>query len=415
VIESVLAEKRMVLTELESKAVLGAFRIPVVNTAIAHNPNEALVLAETMGFPVVMKVNSPDISHKSEVGGVKLNINTALAVREAFKGIMQQVKTLNPEARIDGVTVERMVHKPHGRELMVGVLRDPVFGPVISFGLGGTMVEITADMAVNLPPLNSYLVNLMINKTKAAKLLQAFRRMPAAKREALENVLLRVSEMTCELPWIQEMDINPLIIDENSIVAVDARIVVNYHTHSPDRYAHMAIYPYPTHLVSQWQLPDSTDITIRPIRPEDADIEQAFVRNLSEEARYFRFIQNLPELTPTMLVRFTQIDYDREMALIAVTQQDEQEIELGVARYAINPDGDSCEFALVISDQWQHRGIAHRLMDSLMTAARARGLKMMQGEVLSNNHNMLKLMKKLGFTTVIDNDDRSLAWVSKNL
>jgi acetyltransferase len=400
---------------LESKAVLGAFRIPVVNTAIAHNPNEALVLAETMGFPVVMKVNSPDISHKSEVGGVKLNINTALAVREAFKGIMQQVKTLNPEARIDGVTVERMVHKPHGRELMVGVLRDPVFGPVISFGLGGTMVEITADMAVNLPPLNSYLVNLMINKTKAAKLLQAFRRMPAAKREALENVLLRVSEMTCELPWIQEMDINPLIIDENSIVAVDARIVVNYHTHSPDRYAHMAIYPYPTHLVSQWQLPDSTDITIRPIRPEDADIEQAFVRNLSEEARYFRFIQNLPELTPTMLVRFTQIDYDREMALIAVTQQDEQEIELGVARYAINPDGDSCEFALVISDQWQHRGIAHRLMDSLMTAARARGLKMMQGEVLSNNHNMLKLMKKLGFTTVIDNDDRSLAWVSKNL
>lgn len=415
VIESVLAEKRMVLTELESKAVLGAFRIPVVNTAIAHNPNEALVLAETMGFPVVMKVNSPDISHKSEVGGVKLNINSALAVREAFKSIMQQVKTLNPEARIDGVTVERMVHKPHGRELMVGVLRDPVFGPVISFGLGGTMVEITADMAVNLPPLNSYLVNLMINKTKAAKLLQAFRRMPAAKREALENVLLRVSEMTCELPWIQEMDINPLIIDENSIVAVDARIVVNYHIHSPDRYAHMAIYPYPTHLVSQWQLPDGTDLTIRPIRPEDADIEQAFVRNLSEEARYFRFIQNLPELTPTMLVRFTQIDYDREMALIAVTQQDEQEIELGVARYAINPDGESCEFALVISDQWQHRGIAHRLMNSLMTAARARGLKMMQGEVLSNNHNMLKLMKKLGFTTVIDNDDRSLAWVSKNL
>jgi acetyltransferase len=415
IIESVLAERRKVLTELESKAVLGAFRIPVVNTAIAHTASEALVLAEAMGFPVAMKINSPDISHKSDVGGVKLNINSAQAVREAFKCLMQQVHAKCPEARLDGITVERMIHKQHGRELMVGVIRDPVFGPVISFGMGGTMVEVIGDMAVNLPPLNRYLASSMIDQTRAAKLLGEFRRMPAVKREVIENVLLRVSEMTCELPCLQEMDINPLIIDENGIVVVDARIVVNYHTPSPDRYSHMAIYPYPTQLVTQWQLPDGTDITIRPIRPEDADIEQEFVRNLSEESRYFRFMQNLHELTPTMLVRFTQIDYDREMALIAVTQQDGKEVEIGVTRYAINPDGESCEFALVIADEWQHRGIAHRLMSSLMAAARSRGLKVIQGEVLTSNHNMLKLMNKLGFSAILDDEDRTLTLVSRNL
>lgn len=415
IIESVLAERRKVLTEMESKALLGAFRIPVVSTAIAHTPNEALVLAEAIGFPVVMKINSPDIAHKSDVGGVKLNLTTAQAVREAFKAIMQQVKHHCPDARLDGITVERMIRKSNGRELMVGVVRDPIFGPVITFGIGGTMVEIIADQAVSLPPLNRYLASTLINHTRAAKLLEKFRQMPAAKRETLESVLLRVSEMTCELPWLQEMDINPLIIDENGIVAVDARIVVNYYMPSPDRYAHMAIYPYPVHLVTHWQLPDGTDITIRPIRPEDADMEKEFVKNLSEESRYFRFMQTLQELTPTMLVRFTQIDYDREIALIAVTEQENKELEIGVARYAINPDGESCEFALVISDKWQHRGIAQKLMTALMEAARAKGLKIIQGEVLTNNHNMLKLMNKLGFSATVDGEDRNITQVIKNL
>jgi acetyltransferase len=416
IIESILTERRNVLTEMEAKALLGAFRIPVVNTAIAHSPNEALVLAESIGFPIAMKINSPDILHKSDVGGVKLNISSAQTVRETFKCIMQQVKTKCPDARIDGVTIERMVHKPHGRELMVGIIRDVVFGPVINFGMGGTMVEVLGDTAVSLPPLNRYLANTMINKTRAAKLLGKFRQhMPPAKREALEKVLLRVSEMACELPWLQEMDINPLILDEEGIVAVDARIVVNYYTASPDRYAHMAIHPYPAHLVKHWQLYDGTDVTIRPIRPEDAEIESEFVRNLSEESRYFRFMQSLQELTPTMLVRFTQIDYDREMALIVVTEQDGKEIEIGVTRYAINPDGESCEFAIVVADQWHHHGIAQKLMASLMEAARAKGLKVMQGEVLSNNHNMLKLVNKLGFTAVLEEEDRTVTWVSKNL
>jgi acetyltransferase len=368
-----------------------------------------------MGFPIVMKINSPDVTHKSDVGGVKLNIHNAQSVRDAFKCIMTTVGKHCPKARLDGVTVERMINKPNGRELMAGIVRDPVFGPVISFGMGGTMVEVLDDMAVSLPPLNNYLVKTLIDKTHAAKLLAHFRQMPPANREALEQVLLRVSEMACELPWIREMDINPLIIDEKGVIAVDARIVVDYYTPNPDRYAHMAIYPYPAHLVEHWHLPDGTDMIIRPIRPEDADIEQEFVRDLSDESKYFRFMQSLPELTPTMLVRFTQIDYDREIALIAVTTVDHKEVEVGVVRYSINPDGESCEFALVVSDKWQHRGIAHRLMNSLMNAARHRGLKMIEGEVLSNNHSMLKLMDKLGFNSILDADDRNITFVSRTL
>jgi acetyltransferase len=297
----------------------------------------------------------------------------------------------------------------------VGIIRDMVFGPVITFGMGGFAAEAINDEAVKLPPLNTYLVNTMINETKAAKLLGEFRQMPPIKREALENVLLRISEMACELPWIRELEIKPLIVDEHDAIVVDGRIVIDYYTPSADRYAHMAIYPYPTHLVTHWQLPDGTEVTIRPIRPEDATMEQELVRSLSDQSRYFRFMQALHELTPTMLVRFTQIDYDREMALIAVTEHEGREIELGVSRYAINPDGESCEFALVVSDQWQHRGFAHKLMICLMDVARDRGLKIIQGEVLTDNRNMLKLMDSLGFSAILDAEDSNITLVSRVL
>ncbi len=415
IIESVLSERRQVLTELESKALLGAFQIPIATTALARSPNEALVIAESLGFPVAMKINSPDISHKSDVGGVRLNLHNAQVIRAAFKEILVEAQKHRPDARMDGVTVSRMRRSPNARELMLGVIRDPVFGPVITFGAGGTAVEVIGDRAVSLPPLNRYLARTLIQGTRVNKLLGKFRRMPPINMDALESVLLRVSEMVCELPWLQEMDINPLIVDEIGAVAVDARVVVDYYSPAPDRYAHMAIHPYPSHLVSHWQLPDGTDVTIRPIRPEDAKIEDDFVRNLSDQAKYFRFMQALHELTPTMLIRFTQIDYDREMAFIAVIHQDGKEIELGVARYAINPDGHTCEFAIVIADEWQHRGFGHKLMQSLMDAARARGLKLMQGEVLTNNSNMLKLVQKLGFEMKVSPEDHNIMAVQKVL
>jgi acetyltransferase len=221
--------------------------------------------------------------------------------------------------------------------------------------------------------------------------------------------------MVCELPQLVEMDINPLIADENGAVAVDARIVVDYHAPSPDRYSHMAIYPYPAHLVTHWQLADGTNLTIRPIRPEDAEIEQAFVRGLSAESRYFRFMQTMQELSPTMLVRLTQIDYDREMALIATVEREGEEVELGVARYAINPDGRTCEFAIVIADAWRRKGIGSRLMTQLMEAAKARGIKTMEGEILSNNTNMVSLVRHLGFTIHTSPEDPGLKIVHRTL
>jgi acetyltransferase len=239
--------------------------------------------------------------------------------------------------------------------------------------------------------------------------------MPAVNIEQLVDVLLRVSSMACELPWIQEMDINPLIMDEHGIVAVDARIVVDFPKLSTDPYDHLAIHPYPVHLVKRVQLNDGTDIVIRPIRPEDAEIEQAFVRSLSAEARYFRFMNTMQELSLEMLVRFTQIDYHNEMALIAVTQEDNVEVQIGVARYITNPDKKSCEFALVISDEWQSRSIGRQLMSKLMEVARDRGLEKIEGQVLSNNFRMLHLMTSLNFTTGADHDENDVKTVVKRL
>ena len=414
-IEGALAAHRTVLNEMESKAVLAAFHIPIANAMVARSPNEALLLAEQLGLPVVMKINSPDISHKSDSGGIRLNLGNAQAVRAAYNEIIQTVQKNRPNAKIDGVVIEPMIVKPNGRELMVGMTTDEVFGPVITFSAGGTMVEVLGDRAVALPPLNSFLACNMISRTHVAKLLGAFRHLPPIDMAALESVLLRVSEMVCELPWIREMDINPLIVDEHGAIAVDARIVVGFPSPSATHYAHMAIHPYPTYLMTEWQLPDGTNVTIRPIRPEDAELEQVFVRGLSEEAKYFRFMDSVQELTQQMLVRFTQIDYDREMALIAVLEQDDKEIELGVCRYIINPDGETCEFALVVGDAWQHKGIGLKLMSCLFDVARHKGLKVMEGEVLATNRSMLGLVERLGFTVRTSEEDSAIKQVKKTL
>lgn len=415
VIEGALLDKRKVLSEMESKALLAAFHIPVAQTMVAHSPSEALLIAQQLGFPVAMKINSRDISHKSDAGGVMLNLENAQAVRAAYHEITENVKRSRPNAHLDGISIQPMIVKKNGRELMVGVINDQVFGPIISFGAGGTMVEVLGDHSVSLPPLNSFLVKDLIKGTHVSKLLGAFRQMPPVDMDALESVLLRVSEMVCELPMLMEMDINPLIVDENGVLAADARVVVEFRPPNSDRYSHMAIYPYPTHLVSRLQLADGMDITIRPIRPEDAELVQDFVRNLSEQSRYFRFMNSVQELSQSMLVRFTQIDYSREMALIAVTEEQGKEVEIGVARYATNPDGESCEFALAISDSMHGKGLGQKLMSALMDAARSKGLKVIEGEVLKNNSDMLLLMDRLGFIVGNSAEDDNIKAVRKVL
>jgi acetyltransferase len=415
IVEEALAQGRDQLSMLETHAVLHAFEIPVVQTLEAGDANQAMILAENLGFPLAMKINSPDISHKSDVAGVRLNIVSAAAVRNSFREMVATARTKRPDANILGVTLEPMYSRPHGRELMIGVIRDPVFGPAISIGAGGTMVEVIDDHFVTLPPLNRYIAQRVIARTRVSRLLGAFRDKPPVDMTALENVLLRVSEMVCELPHIAELDINPLIVDDQGALVVDARMAVSYPPAGARPYDHMAIHPYPSHLVHREQLPDGSNVTIRPIRPEDARIEADFVRQLSPEAKYFRFMRALHELSPEMLVRFTQIDYDLEMALIATVEQMDQEIEVGVARYATNPDGRSCEFAVVVADQWAHRGLGVRLMARLMAVARNDGLLTMEGEVMASNHHMLTLCEALGFAIERDPDDPSLRRVSRPL
>jgi acetyltransferase len=367
---------------------------------VARSAQEAIAVADSLGYPVVLKIDSPDITHKSDVNGVRLNVQDAPAVRAVYDQLMAETARLRPQARFAGVAVEPMVRRANGRELMVGVIRDPVFGPAIVFGTGGTAVEVHRDRAVALPPLNRFLVADMIRGTRVAKLLGEFRRLPPVDMPALEEVLLRVSEMVCEIPALLEMDINPLIADESGAIAVDARVVLRQGALPRDRYAHMAIHPYPAHLVGTWQPREGPAVTLRPIRPEDAELEQAFIRALSSESRYFRFMDTLRELTPQMLMRFTQIDYDREMAFVATVAtvaSAGSETEIGVCRYVANPDGESCEFAIVIADGWHRKGLGRRMMAQLIDVARARGLRSMIGHVLAENRGMLQLCQNLGF------------------
>ncbi|UOA10439.1 bifunctional acetyl coenzyme A synthetase (ADP forming), alpha domain/GNAT family N-acetyltransferase [Methylobacter sp. S3L5C] len=414
IIERVLAEGRQVLTAQESKAILAAFHIPVTQTIKVSSVKDAMIAAETLRFPVVLKVNMAEFSHKSDIGGVKLNINSVQEISRDYLEMEAAIKRNHPEITEVGMTVEPMFKRPNGRELMIGVVRDPVFGPAISFGLGGTMVEILKDNTVALPPLNAYMVEQMIAKTKAAMYLEAFRQLPPANKKALIDVLLNISTMVSELPEILELDINPLIVDEQGVMAVDARIKAQL-SNQLSPYSHMAIHPYPYQLTQSFQLANGANITIRPIRPEDAVLEKDFHNRLSERTKYFRFMQALQELTPEMMVRFTQIDYDREMAFVAVTEDENLPSELGVGRYLMNPDGNSVEFALVVADDCQCLGIGSRIMRALIQTAKSKGMLFFEGEVLVINTPMLSLVKKLGFSIETIPDDSEVVRVVKDL
>ncbi|MBL8535124.1 MAG: bifunctional acetate--CoA ligase family protein/GNAT family N-acetyltransferase [Betaproteobacteria bacterium] len=416
IIDNAIGQGRTVLSESETKAVLAAFHVSVAPVAIATDAVAAITAAQQFGFPVALKVNSPDITHKSDVGGVWLNLQDGRQVREAFQRIVEDVQLAQPGARIEGVAVEPMAVKRHGRELMIGVSTDSVFGPVIAFGAGGREVEIVADRSVALPPLNGMLAHALIARTRVAGSLDAWRGWPAASMSAIEETLLRVSELVCEIPAIESLDINPLIADETGAVVADARMVVKSSApRSRGRYEHMAICPYPTHLTREWSWPDGRSVTVRAIRPEDAEMEQAFVRGLSEESRYFRFVNAMNELSERMLVRFTQIDYDRELALIAVVHDGVPDEQIAVARYVMTPEEHTCEFAIAVADGWHGKGIGRRLMSALMEAARDRGLEVMVGFVMSHNTRMLHLMSDLGFEVGPDPDDPSMRRVRRDL
>ncbi len=427
-IESVLAERRKVLTEMESKTLLSAFHIPVTRTILARSANEAMMIATQLGFPAVLKIDSPDISHKSDVGGVALNIMNATGVRDTYNDMMQTVKRLRPDARINGVTVQSMVRSRHGREIYIGLVTDDPFGPVIAFGAGGTMIELINDRAMELPPLNQFLARRLIERSRVAETLGEWRGNAPANVDLLEQILLRISEMVCELPQLREMDINPIIVDEHGAVAVDARVVIDNAPQGVSsrvhNYNHLSILPYPAQYEQLWPMRGGGEYTVRPVQPDDAQMLQDLVQGLSKESRYFRFVSSMHELPPAMLARFTLIDYDREMALVAVHKtrtagEDGEMLEteriIGVSRYVTNPDKSTCEFSLVVADEFAGKGLGSRLMMSIMDVARDKGLSEIEGLVLTHNPGMLKLMRSLGFTVKTFEEDADFKLVSHPL
>lgn len=399
IIDAALRDGATVLTAFEAKAILAAFGISTTPARVADNPDDAVAAARAIGFPVAMKIHHRQLTHKTDIDGVRLHIGDADAATRAYRELIAAANAAAPALAARSVTVEAMIRSSNARELLIGVTRDPIFGPAITFGAGGIAVEIMRDRAVTLPPLNRFLAQRLIQHTRIATLLGPFRRLPAANLAAVEDVLLRISDLVCEFPELHELDINPLFADDRGAIVVDARMVIAPVATGTRPYTHMAIHPYPAHLHSTFTLDDGTPVQLRPLRPEDALMAQAFIARLSPASKQLRFMQFLQELTPAMLTRFTQIDYHREMALIAIATHDGQNVDVGLGRFNTQPDGRSGEFALVVADDWQHRGIGTRLLTALMEIARERGLQRIEGEVPADNNDVISLVAALGFTT----------------
>lgn len=402
IIANVLTSGRTMLSETESKDLLQTYGIPVVETRSVRTSDEAAKIAADIGFPVALKILSPDISHKSDAGGVVLHLGSEASVRDAADAMRARISENIPDARLDGFTVQQMAARTGAHELIAGAAVDPTFGPVILFGQGGTAVEIIGDRAVALPPLNSVLADAQMSRTRVAKLLAGYRDRPAADHAAIRDVLVGLSRLVSDIPEIQEIDINPLLADEKGVLALDARVRVSRpSSEGSDR---LAIRPYPQDLEEIIDF-DGQPLSLRPIRPEDEPQHRALFRNLAPDDVRFRFFGALREPVHADLARFTQIDYDREMAFIATraTEGDEPET-LGVVRAYADPDNNIAEFSIIVRSDLKGRGLGATLLGKIINYCRARGTKRLVGQVMSDNRRMLALARDYGFVREAPSD-----------
>ena len=412
VIAGALAQGREWLSEPEAKAVLAACSVPVVGTRVVEASVDAAAQAAlALGYPVVLKVLSPQISHKSDVGGVVLDLDDDAAVRTAAAAMLARVRARRPTAHIEGFTVQAMVHRPGALELIVGAHLDPLFGPVILFGQGGTAVEVVADRAVALPPLNPPLARALVARTRVARLLAGWRDVPPADSAALHGVLCAVSQLLADMPQITELDINPLLADAGGVLALDARIRVS--AAAPGGAGAFAIRPYPSELIETlaWQ---GRRLTLRPIRPEDEAQHLAFLAQLDPIDIRMRVFYSRKSIARTELARLTQIDYEREMAFIATAPVTAglagPEETLGVVRAMTDPNNVGTEFGIVIRSDLKGSGLGHLLLDKMIDYLRGRGTQQLHATVLTQNSRMLALAKDLGFTLDAEQpEDDSLA------
>jgi acetyltransferase len=395
-VDAVLAENREMLNEPEAKRLLAACGIPVVGGRVAGaSAREAARAADAIGYPVALKILSPQISHKSDVGGVALDLEDAAAVHDAAATMLRRVAHMRPDALVEGFSVQAMVRRPQALELIVGASIDAVFGPVILFGAGGTRVEVVADRALALPPLNSPLARALVNSTRVAKLLAGWRDVPPADMDAIVEVLKNVSQLLADEPRITELDINPLLADAAGVIALDARVRVS--AAAPGGAAHFAIRPYPAELTEtiEWQ---GRQLTLRAIRPEDEEQHRAFLEKLDPVDVRMRIFYSRRTIERSELARLTQIDYEREMAFIAtaLTEAGGEET-LAVVRALCDPDHVEAEFGIVVRSDLKGGGLGERMMRKIIEHLKTRGVERLVATVLKENVRMLELAKDLGF------------------
>ncbi|MCU1235998.1 MAG: CoA-binding domain protein [Candidatus Solibacter sp.] len=409
-IEKARGENRTILTEFESKQVLAAYGIPVAKTIIAASEAEAVTAAEEIGYPIVLKLYSETITHKTDVGGVQLNLGNAESVAKAFNAIQTSVTGKVGAQHFQGVTVQPMIKLKDAYELIIGSSLDPQFGPVLLFGTGGQLVEVFKDRALALPPLNSTLAQRMMEQTKIYTALKGVRGRKPVDMKALEALMVRFSALVAEQRWIKEIDINPLLASPDGLIALDARVVVHGSEVTLDQIPKAAIRPYPTRYVAPWTMKDNTAVGIRPIRPEDEPCMVKFHETLSERTVYLRYfhLMNLEQRTQhDRLTRICFIDYDREMALVAERRNPEtgeNEI-LGVGRMMKIHGTTEAEIAVVISDKWQGRGLGKELLARLMIVGADEKLTKLTADILPDNREVMRICEKLGFTLKHSLDD----------
>ncbi|MEQ9517928.1 MAG: bifunctional acetate--CoA ligase family protein/GNAT family N-acetyltransferase [Parvibaculum sp.] len=396
-IEAVLAEGRSWLSEVEAKFVLDAYGIPVTPTEIVLNEEAASEAASRMGYPVALKVLSKEITHKSDIGGVALNLLSQDAVRQALRKMKDRISTAKPDAHIEGFVLQPMVQKGEGIELILGLARDAVFGPVLLFGQGGTAVEVLNDKAIALPPLNAKLVADLVSRTRVSRLLKGYRHVKPVDEDALSKLIMAVGNIAADFPEILELDINPLLASSDGFVALDARIKVGAAAVSlPGE--HFAIRPYPQHLETSLADRAGKPHPVRPIRPNDAPLLEAFVAQTNADDLRFRFLSALKRLPGALVARLTQIDYAREMAFVLFDKPDVKPLEiLGVGRLSMDPDGRRAEYAVLVRSDCHGTGLGYALMQHVISYARSIGVGELFGIVIKENGPMLAMCEELGF------------------
>ncbi|RLI60400.1 MAG: acetyl CoA synthetase subunit alpha [Candidatus Asgardarchaeum californiense] len=394
ILDDAIREKREILTENESKAFLELYGIKTTKPFTAESEDKAVKLAEQIGYPVVMKIHSPDITHKSDVGGVALNLQCEAEIRKTFKEMTKRAKEKVADAKIIGVTIQKMV-TTKGYELILGSKKDPVFGSVILFGMGGIYTELFKDRSIGFPPLNQVLAHRIIERTKAYTLLKGFRGLPPVNITKVEETMIKFSQLIVAHPEIKEIDINPLIASGDELIAVDSRIVID---HEPKKHPHLIISPYPSKYKKEITLKDGSEVLLRPIKPEDEYLWLEMFKNFSEETVRYRFFRIIKDTPHEMRTRFCNIDYDREIGIVAETIENGKKKFLGVTRIIIEPkNNDVAEFALVVCDEQHRLGLGSEFLDYTFEIAKDKNLKKIYGIVLKDNSPMISLCREKGF------------------